>query len=94
MKQHANQRIATTVTKKDHLMFIRGVTRLSNGKAGAMITGKSKVNSACGLNMTDTYNMIDFKKYAIPFPESCCKKCLARFNQLMSESKIMNGNNQ
>jgi hypothetical protein len=90
MKQNSSQKISTTVTAKDHLMFFRGVKMMNHGKAGTIVSGKSKVKSACGLNMTTTYNMTDFKKYAMPFPESCCKKCLSRFKQLMSDAKELN----
>ena len=69
---------------KFHIMKYKGVI-VVDGQARLDITSVGRTNKACGGRYQGQLNAVDFSKYQKSNPEWLCKKCLAIFDELISE---------
>ena len=73
---------------KFHLMNFRGV-KLVNGKPTLKADSVARVNKSCGGRYSGAMNAVDFNTFNLKHPDSACKKCLAKFKELMAEAKAI-----
>ena len=71
---------------KIHLKKYSGV-EMRDGKPSLRLTKAGSIHMACGGRNIGMKNATDFSEYRREHPEWCCKKCVARFDSLVSEAK-------